>query len=500
MENLANLAQGFADLATPLSLFWCITGVVIGTLIGALPGLGPVAGIAILMPLGYTLDTVPALTLLIGIYQGAMYGGRISSILINVPGEPSDVVTAFEGYPLTRQGRAGYALSLSAIASFAGGTMGFIGLVLLMPYVSRWGLRFGAPEMFALMLFALVSTSGLGQKNMWRGLIALGIGLVISVIGIDRISGEVRVSFGTVELWDGVNFIAVAVGLFGLSEAMVLLREKKEEQAFPHIRLIDLVPGLRDLARNVGAVCRGAVLGYLIGVLPGAGATIATFMSYGIEKRLSKTPQRFGTGVEQGLTAPEAASNASIGGSLVPLFTLGIPSGAVTAVLLGALITVGLQPGPRMLETSGDVIWATIASLFVANTLLLIINTAFVPFFTTLIRLAQRYLVTVIAALCVVGVYFVNFQFFDVGIMLLFGVIGYFMRLCNFPLAPLILSAVLGPLLETNLRQSLLLSGNSVEIFMTRPIAATLLVASALILILPILRLLWRATRRVALG
>jgi putative tricarboxylic transport membrane protein len=495
MENLNLLAQGFIDLATPQSLMWSLIGVVIGTLIGALPGLGPVAGIAILMPLGFTLETVPALTLLMGVYQGAMYGGRISAILINVPGEPSDVVTAFDGYPMTRQGRAGYALSLSAFASFSGGMIGFIGLVLLMPYLSRWGLRFGAPEMFALMLFALVSTSGLGKQNAWRGLISLGIGLASSVIGIDRISGEVRVSFGTVELWDGISFVAIAVGLFGLSEALTLLREKQSDETFPRIRLIDLVPGLRDLSRNIGAVLRGSALGYLIGVLPGAGATIATFMAYGIERRLSKTPERFGQGIDQGLSAPEAASNASIGGSLVPLFTLGIPSGAVTAVLLGALITVGLQPGPRMLQTSGPVIWATIASLFVANVLLLIINTAFIPFFTTMIRLSQRYLVTMIATLCVVGVYFANFQFFDVGMMLLFGVIGYLMRLCAFPLAPLILAAVLGPLLETNLRQSLLLSNNSAEIFFSRPIAATLLAATVFVLLLPVLRLAGRRLR-----
>lgn len=490
MENLGHLAQGFIDLATPTALMWCVVGVFMGTIIGALPGLGPVAGIAILLPLCFTLDSVSALTLLMGIYQGAMFGGRISAILINVPGEPSDVVTTFDGYPMTRAGRAGYALSLSAIASFAGGMIGFIGLVLLMPYLSRWGLRFGTPEMFALMLFALVATSGLGQQNPSRGLIALGIGLVVSVIGIDRISGEVRVSFGTIELWDGVSFIAIAVGLFGFSEALELMRQKQSDVAFPKLPLRELVPGVSDLSRNIGAVLRGSAVGYAIGVLPGAGATIATFMSYAIEKKVSKTPEKFGQGVDQGLSGPEAASNASIGGALVPLLTLGIPGGAVTAVLLGALITIGLQPGPRMLTTSGPIIWAAIASLFVANVLLLIVNTAFVPLFTTIIRLSQRYLVSVILVLCVIGVYFVNMQFFDVGVMIVFGIVGYFMRLYRYPLAPLILAVVLGPQLEVNLRQSLLVSDNSVAIFLKRPIAATLLGLTLIVLILPLIRYL----------
>src|SRR5690606_13218127 len=348
---------------------------------------GPVAGIAVLLPLSFTLETVPALVLLMAIYQGAMYGGRISSILINVPGEPSAVVTTFDGYPMTRQGRAGYALSLSAIASFVGGMIGFAGLIFLMPYLTALGLKFGPPEMFALMLFALVSTGGFGQDNMFKGLISLGLGLLVAVIGLDRITGDVRVSYGTFLLWDGVSFVAIAVGLFGISEALALLKERhRPQEKLPDIKLRELVPGRRDLMNNTGSILRGSIIGYVIGVLPGAGATIATFMSYSVEKKLSKTPEKFGHGADQGLSAPEAANNASVGGSLVPLFTLGITSGAVTAVLLGALITVGLQPGPRMMQTSGDIIWATIASLFVANAMLLVFNTAFVPAFTMLIR------------------------------------------------------------------------------------------------------------------
>lgn len=497
MDNLASLMQGFADVSTFDALVWSIVGVLLGTIIGALPGLGPVAGIAILLPLSFTLDTISALVLLMAIYQGSMYGGRISSILINVPGEPSAVVTTFDGYPLTRQGRAGYALSLSAIASFVGGMIGFVGLVFLMPYLSAWGLRFGPPEMFALMLFALIATSGFGQDDLLKGLVSLGLGLVVAVIGMDTISGDIRTSYGTFQLWDGVSFVAIAVGLFGVSEALSLVLERsRPEEKLPDISLRELVPSMRDLGRNAGSITRGSLIGYLVGVLPGAGATVATFISYTVEKKVSRNPEKFGHGAEQGLSGPEAANNASIGGALVPLFTLGIPSSAITAVLLGALITVGLQPGPRMLETSGDVIWAIIAGLFLANVMLLVLNTAFVPVFTVLIRWVQPYLISFIAVLCIIGVYFDNFSFFDVGVMLVFGVIGYFMRLFRYPLSPLILAVVLGPMLESSLRQSLLLSANSPEIFLTRPIAATLLTGTVLILAFSGLRFVWARVRR----
>jgi putative tricarboxylic transport membrane protein len=489
VDDLGNLIQGFGNLFTFDALLWCVIGVLVGTLIGALPGLGPVAGIAVLLPLCFTLDTVPALMLLMGVYQGALYGGRVSSILINVPGEPTAVVATFEGYPMTRQGRAGYALSLSAIACFVGGMIGFIGLVVLMPYLSAWGLLFGPPEMFALMVFALVTTSGLGSKNLLKGLISLGIGLLVATIGLDQISGEERMTFGTVDLWDGVSFVAVAVGLFGMSEVLELVLNRYQPGPdLPRLRMRELLPNGRDLGRNTGAILRGSVIGYIVGALPGAGATIATFMSYSTEKRFSKTPEKFGTGVDQGLSGPEAAGNASIGGSLVPLFTLGIPGGAITAVLLGALITLGLEPGPRMLERSGDVVWTTIAGLFLANVLLLVFNTAFVPAFATLIRAAQPYLASLIAALCVLGVYLESFRFFDVAVMLFFGILGYFMRRFDIPLAPLILAVVLGPMIETSLRQSLLMSASSPEIFVARPITLVLLVATVGVLLLPAIR------------
>ena len=492
MNEIGALLDGFAGLWSPAALLWCVIGVLVGTLIGALPGLGPVAGIAVLLPLGFTLDTIPALMLFMGVYQGAMYGGRISSILINVPGEPPAIVATFDGYPMTRQGRAGYALSLSAIASFVGGIIGVVGLVLFMPQVSAFGPLFGPPEMFALMIFALVATSGVGGRNVLKGLVSLGLGLLVAMIGLDPVDGTVRMSFGSVQLWDGLSFVAVAVGLFGFSEVLALLRDRSDlGTELPRVQGRQLVPDVRDLGRNTGSMLRGSVLGYLIGVLPGAGATVATFLSYSVEKRVSKHPERFGTGVDQGLSGPEAAGSASVGGSLVPLFTLGIPSGAITAVLLGALVTVGLEPGPRMLETSGPVIWTVIAGLFVANVLLLIFNTALVPTFAMLIRAAQPYLISIVAALCVLGTYLENGNPFDVLVMVVFGVLGYAMRVHDFPHTPLILAVVLGPLIEVSLRQSLLLSADSVAVFGTRPIALVLLVATAAFLVLPLVRAVW---------
>lgn len=497
MTNFENLLTGFAELWTPEVLLWCVIGVLIGTLVGALPGLGPTAGIALLLPLSFTLDTLSALLLLMGIYQGAMYGGRISSILVNVPGEAMAVVTAFDGYPMTRQGRAGYALSLSAVASFLGGMIGFVGLVFLMPVMTDVALEFGPPEFFWLMLFALIATGGLGNSTLLKGLITICLGLLIAVVGLDPILGTERLTFGVLELRDGINFVVVAVGAFGLSEVFGLLAERRRAEGDTDVAipLKELIPRAGQLRNNAGSISRGGVIGFLVGVLPGAGATIATFLSYAVEKKVSTTPRKFGTGVDQGLSGPESANNSSIGGALVPLFTLGIPGSGITAILLGALITVGLEPGPRLLTDSGPIVWATIAGLFVANALLLVLNTAFVPAFTLLIRWARPYLAPLVTALCVIGVYMINQNFFDVGLMIVFGVFGHLLRTVGFPLAPLLLAVVLGQTLESSLRQSLLLSQNNPSIFVTRPVSLVLLILTVAVFAAPLVR---RVARRRA--
>ncbi len=489
MEQIQDLFLGFMTILQPEFLFWCLIGITLGTLAGALPGVGPVTGIAILLPITYGMHPISALLLLMGIYQGSMYGGRISSILLNVPGDAASVVTTFDGYPLTKQGKPGYALTLSAFASFVGGIIGFLGLVFLTAPITNIALSFGPPEYFGLMVFALIATSGLTENKPFKPIVATLIGLLIATIGVDPIAGTERFTFGFLELWKGIDFVVIAVGMFGLSEVFIRMEQKVDFNRVKNkIPFWDLFPKISELLKDTWAIIRGSILGFLIGVLPGAGATIATFLTYDIEKKISKNKEEFGKGASKGLSAPEAANNATVGGALIPLFSLGIPGSGTTAILLGALMMLGLQPGPLIFEKSGDIVWAAIAGLFLANFLLLILNTAFVPMFTILIQKAETYLGPVIAVLCIIGTYMLNNSMFDVGLMILFGIFGYFLRKFDFPLAPLILAVILGPILEENLRQTLMMSSNSISIFFTRPISLFLLIISFLILLLPIVR------------
>lgn len=489
-----DLMQGFMSLLNTETILWIMLGVTVGTLVGAIPGIGPASGMAILLPMSFTLSPINGLLFLMGIYQGAMYGGRISSILINVPGDADAVATTFDGYPMTKKGKAGYALTLSAIASFIGGIFGFLGLAFFTPYVARAAYIFGPAEYFALVLFALIVTSGIGSKHKIKGLIALCFGLLIATVGRDSIEGAPRLTFGMTNLWDGIPFVVVMIGVFGLSELLILIEQKREKRdgLTSKIRFKDLFPRYKDVAKNTGSISRGSLIGFLIGVLPGAGATVATFLSYNIEKKISKTPEKFGTGIDQGLTSPESANNASVGGALIPLFSFGIPGSGTAAILLGALIMFGLQPGPLMFERSGDIIWASIAGLFIANILLLILNTLFVPIFTLLIKKAEPYLIPMVATLCFAGTYMLNNSFFDVGLMILFGVIGYLLRKFEFPLAPFILPIILGQMLETSFRQALLQSRNDVSIFLTRPISLVLLILCVAVLLWPAFTKLYR--------
>lgn len=489
MQELQLLISGFAAIMQPAAIFWCFIGITLGTLAGALPGLGSVTAIAILLPITFGMDPVHALLLLTGIYQGAMYGGRISSILLNIPGDAPAVVSTFDGYPLTKQGKAGYALTLSALASFIGGIIGIIGLVFLTQPVTKLALMFGAPEYFALMLLALIATSGLTEKKPFKSIIMVLIGLMISTIGVDIVSGTERFTFGILELWSGIGFVVVAVGVFGLSEVFVRMENQVDmEKLKSKIPFSELFPKISEMFKDFWTMLRSSIIGFIIGILPGAGATITTFMVYDIEKKLSKKPEEFGKGASKGLSGPEAANNATVGGALIPLFTLGIPGSGTTAILLGAFMMLGLQPGPRLFETSGDIIWATIAGLFVANILLLILNTVFVPVFSIMIQKADAYLGPIIAALCIIGIYMLNNSMFDVGLMILFGVIGYFFRKFNFPLAAMVLGVILGPMLEENFRQSLMMSSGDFSVFFTRPIALVLIIISFIILFLPIFK------------
>jgi len=493
MQPIQELFGGFVTIFTPELLMWCLIGVLLGTIAGALPGLGSITTMAILLPMTFGMDTISALLFLMGIYQGAMYGGRISSILLNVPGDAPAVVTTFDGYPMTQQGRAGYALTLSAFASFVGGTIGFIGLVFLTAPIAGLALVFGSPEYFALMVFALIATSGLVGNRPLKPLIAMLIGVMIAVVGADPVMGTERFMFGFLELWDGIDFVVVAVGAFGLSEVFIRLENKISiGDKNSKVALRDLFPKFSEIMKDFWTITRSSLIGFIFGALPGAGATITTFIVYDIEKKLSKKPEEFGKGATKGLSGPEAASNATVGGALIPLFSLGIPGSGTTAILLGALMMLGLQPGPRMFQESGEIIWATIAGLFLANILLLIVNTAFVPLLATMIRKINTYLNPIIAVLCIIGIYMLNNSLFDVGLMIFFGLLGYILRKYNFPLAPLVLAVILAPMLEENFTQSLLMSSEGLNIFVTRPISLIFLLMSATILLIPLLKVLMK--------
>lgn len=487
MQGLQELISGIPALLDAEYLLICLAGVIIGTLVGALPGLGPATGMVLMLPLTFGMDPISALLLLTGIYQGAMFGGRISAILINVPGDPQAVVTTFDGYPLAKKGKAGFALALSAFASFFGGMAGFIALAFLMVPITGIALAFGPPEFFSLTLFALIVTSGILEKKRLKPIIATLLGLLIAAIGIDEASGIERFTFGIVNLWDGIDFIVIIVGLFGLSEVFIGMEEKHDVNKInTKLRFSELFPKVSELLENGWAILRGSLVGLFIGTLPGAGGTVSTFMAYTLEKKLSKNPENFGQGEPKGISGPEAANNASVGSSLIPLFSLGIPSSGPSAILLGAFMMLGLQPGPFMLEKSGHIIWPVIAGLFIGNIMLIILNTAFVPMFTYMMIKIEKYLKPIITILCIIGVYTVNQSMFDVGMMVGFGVIGYFLRKFNFSIPSLILAVILGTMVESNLVRSMMMSDNDLSIFFTRPISAAFLLMALLVLCFPL--------------
>lgn len=483
MEVVGHLAQGFATVFTPSNLLFCFLGVILGQTIGALPGIGPSAGIAILMPLTFGGDPIAATIMFAGIYYGAQYGGTITSVLVSIPGESSTVMTSIDGYQMARNGQAGAALGMAAIGSFAAGTLGTIGLMLAAPALAQAALLFGPPEYFALVvmgLAALASVSG----SILKGLIAGVTGLLLATVGVDPQMGDTRFTFGQIWLLDGIEFLVLAVALFGVGEVLATLSQWNTPVPIS-TAIRNVWPTREQFQACRLPILRGSVIGFLIGVLPGAGATIASFITYAVEKRLSKHPEKFGTGVIEAVAAPESANNAASAGAMVPMFALGIPGSGTTAVMLGALIMFGLRPGPQLFQQHADFIWAIIASMYIGNVLLLLLNLPLAPLFAVLLRVPYAVLYPIILALCIVGVYSQSNSLDDLWIMVIFGVLGFFMKKHGFPAAPLILGLVLEPLFENALRQSLTLSHGSLGIFVTRPISATLLAVTAAFILLP---------------
>lgn len=487
MEALSGLLLGFAVALTPANLFWCFVGVFLGTIVGVLPGLGSPATIAMLLPLTFKMDPATAMIMLAGIYYGSKYGGSTTSILLNVPGESASVVTCLDGYQMARQGRAGPALGIAAISSFIAGTVGVLGLMLIAPPVARFAVRFGPPEYFGLMCLGLAMIVFLAGKSMIKGLTATLFGVWLAGVGTDIFTAESRFTFGMMELLDGIDFIVVSIGVFAVAEVLVNLESQAGVELFKVPKgLRNLLPSLQDLKDSRFAFANGSVVGFFIGVLPGAGSTIASFLSYGVEKAFSRHPEKFGAGAVEGVAAPEAANNSETGGALVPLLTLGIPGSATTAMLLAALILWGLRPGPLLIQENPNLFWGLVASMYIGNIMLLILNLPLVPLFAQILRLPYFVLAPAILGISIVGVYSVSQSLFDVWMLGVFGLMGFLMRKLDFPAAPLVLGLVLGDRLEQSLRQALMMSQGHLSILVTRPMSAGLLFLTLLILLMPL--------------
>ncbi len=497
MDTLQFLLGGFAVALTPENLMVAAVGALIGTLVGMLPGLGPINGVAILMPLAFALKLPPAtaLILLAAVYMGCEYGGRISSILLNVPGDAGAIMTALDGHPMAQQGLAGVALSISAWSSFVGSLIATVGIVLFAPLLARWALAFGPAEYFALMCFAFACITGLMGQAPVKAALAAVIGLSLSTVGLDSNSGVYRFTGGDVHLSDGIQFIVVVIGVFSVSEILLML-----EHHHSHAGLIQVsgrkLFNLKELALTWWGTVRSSVVGFVVGVLPGAGATIASAMTYAMEKRLAEPDGRFGEGDIRGVSAPEAANNASAAGSFVPMLTLGVPGSGTTAVMVGALSLYNITPGPALFSQNPALVWGLIASLFIANVMLLVINIPLVGVFTKVLKLPNWALVPGILAVSAVGVYSVHATTFDLVLMSGLGVAGYLLRKQGMPMAPLILGFVLGDLMEQNLRRALSITNGELGILVESPISKGLWAGAVLMLVVPpVMRVLARRER-----
>ena len=497
MDGFHSLMQGFAVALTPVNLMWCLVGTTLGTAIGVLPGLGPALTIALLLPITFKVEPTSAFILFAGIYYGAMYGGSTTSILLNTPGESASIVTSMEGNKMARNGRAGAALSTAAIGSFVAGTIGTLGIAFLAPIVVDWALKFGPADYFALMVLAFTTVSAVLGSSAIRGLTALFLGIFLGLIGIDLQTGQARFTFGLTELLDGINVIVVAVGLFAVGETLYNASRYREGK----VEILPLKGSLYmtklEWRRSIGPWLRGTAFGFPIGAMPAGGAEIPTFLSYYTEKKLSKHKEEFGTvGAIEGVAGPEAANNASAAGVLVPMLTLGLPTSATAAIMLSAFTSYGINPGPLLLQTQPALVWGLIASLFIGNVMLLVLNLPLIGLWVKMLKIPAPQLYAGILVFATIGTYGISQSWIDLVLLYTVGVIGYLMRRFDFPTAPVIIGMILGPLAEQNFRQAMTISAGDWTVFFTRPLSLTILIISALLVVGPRLYDLARAHQR----
>jgi putative tricarboxylic transport membrane protein len=486
VSTLANLGLGFSVALDPTNLLFCFIGAVVGTFIGVLPGLGPVAAIALLLPLTFKMAPAAAIIMLAGIYYGAMYGGSTTSILVNIPGEAASVVTCLDGYQMARQGRAGPALGIAALGSFIAGTLGLVGLMFFAPLLGAAALGLGPPEYFALSVLGLTLVSYLSRGSMLKALFMAVLGLLLGTIGMDPISGQSRFAYGSVTLGDGLGLVPVAMGLFGIAEVLDNIGKNLRGDVYQR-EIRGVFPSWKDWQESFWPIIRGSVLGFFVGILPGPSGAMSSFASYAMEKRLSHDRKKFGTGAIEGVAGPEAANNAATAGAFIPLLSLGFPSNVVMALFVGALLIHGVQPGPLFMKNYPDLFWGVVASMYVGNLMLLVLNLPLIGIWVKLLKVPYSILYPLILLFCLIGVYSLNNNVIEIYLMVISGVAGLLLRRAGFDGAPFLLALVLGPMMESSLRQALLISRGSFAIFFSRPMAGTLMLAAFVVLLSPVI-------------
>jgi putative tricarboxylic transport membrane protein len=485
METLGYLAMGLSTALQPINLLYCFAGVFLGTLVGVLPGIGPVGAIALLLPVTFHAPPISGIIMLCGIMFGSQYGGSTTSILVNIPGEASSIITCLDGYQMARKGRAGPALGIAAFASFIAGTGSIFGLVFLAPVLAEWGLRFGPPEYFALIVFGLTVLLYLAHGSMAKAIMMALLGLMLASVGIDSLTSYPRFTYGILSLRDGLGLVQIVIGLFGVSEILITLERGVRRTIFD-TEIKGLLPTLRDWKDSIFPITRGSIIGFFLGIIPGMSVVIPTFVSYALEKKISKHPEKFGTGVIEGVAAPESANNAANNGIMIPLLSLGIPCGAASALVLGAMMIYGIVPGPMLISQSPQIFWGVIGSMYIGNLMLLILNLPLIPLWVKTLKTPYPILFTLILLFCLIGSYTTANSASDMVIMIIFGLVGYLMKKFNYEMAPLVLGLVLGPIMEKNFRNSMIMFRGNPAIFFHRPISMVFLVLAMLVLVSPL--------------